>query len=209
MNVFNFINSKSSGFYAILGKAGSGKSTLSLKIANNSNIRIVHLDDFFIGDSLFRKELLENKLSESLDEYIDACNQFSWWDWNRVYEILKLEKNTGKITVFEGAFLGPQLIWPLFDNIFLIDISDEIRFKRLIDRDLEKRGCNEFTQRFLITQYSETIHYSDIFKSEYLSKLITQIDENGQFMDSQILKTSLSKLPLPIEVTALQKNKNL
>ena len=47
------------------------------------------MDYRFIGDSLFRKELLYSKLKSSVDNYIDAVNQLNWWDWIKIEDDLK------------------------------------------------------------------------------------------------------------------------
>ena len=72
--ISSIIKSIDDGFVGIVGPAGVGKTFFSNEIAKILNCHVYSLDFRFIGDSLFRKELLYNKLKSSIDNYIDAVN---------------------------------------------------------------------------------------------------------------------------------------
>lgn len=158
------------GVYGVLGGAGSGKSTYcrSLK-AENPLLNIIHVDDFFIGDSQYRKRLLEEKQQTNLSSLKDACNQFNWWDWPMVFR--EIENSLSAVTIVEGAMLGPGYILKLFKIIYVLDESPEIRLKRLIERDGKKRSITEICARFLITEYSEDVYYKNL-DQETIEKMI-------------------------------------
>ena len=63
------------------------------------NCHVYSMDFRFIGDSLFRKELLYNKLKSSVDNYIDAVNQLNWWDWIKIENDLKHLKTKKIISI--------------------------------------------------------------------------------------------------------------
>src|SRR5271157_1143187 len=83
------------GVYGITGSAGSGKTTLSSSL----NYTIYSIDTRFIGDSQVRKDLLQKKQSQSIDDYMDAVNQFNWWNWDAVLKDLLVLTKRQDITI--------------------------------------------------------------------------------------------------------------
>ncbi len=157
-----FFHELEPGLYGLMGGAGSGKSTETKLLARRFGYHVIHADDFFIGDSEFRKDLLKKKQEAGIPSLIDACNQFNWWDWGALYR--EIENSMGRVTIVEGAILGPAYILNLFKKIFIVDERADIRLKRLLDRDGAKRSVSEICARFLITEYSEGIYYAAMDK---------------------------------------------
>lgn len=147
--------------YAIIGGAGAGKSTLA-HLLTKENRAVTHLDDFFIKTSDFRKKLLEDKERVDWATYQDACNQMNWWNWDNVQKALTASMDKREKLLYEGAFLGPEFIWWNFDVVIYIQVPSEVRLERVIARDKRKRNGMELAKRFLITEYSEYIHYSKV-----------------------------------------------
>jgi uridine kinase len=223
MEIIEFLKSKS-GFIGITGPAGSGKTYLCNLLSETLSCSIYSIDYRFIGDTKYRNELLQNKFNHSIDEYKDACNQYNWWDWNKIIEDINLlkansplefntyDRNSGeyfkkiipnfkKINLIEGAILGSDLILNTLDYIIFIVEEDEIRFLRLLEKDKNRRNINEICARFLITQYSESLYYNNVlFKIE--NQKILFINSKGNFIP--LLKNKIrfknNFIPYPMEI---------
>lgn len=214
-----FLTTCNYNYIGITGNAGAGKTSF-LRSLNEHTFSKYSIDWRFIGDSLFRKQLLKIKSENSIHSYIDACNQFNWWDWDLIYRDLtdlKLKKSvtfnaydrdTGtynnvsvsgesKKIVFEGALLGPEIITKNLDTIIFIYTPREIRFDRIFKKDITRRNMSEIISRFLITEYSESIYHNQLINL-YKDKIF-YADSNGSFIPkpSDIIARDCF-IPLPI-----------
>lgn len=185
--IAGIINSEKGSLYAVTGPAGSGKTFASERLSESNDCVIYSADFRFIGDSSDRKELLERKQARSIEDYVDSANQFNWWDWSAIYRDLNdllngskvvldapYDRMTGqssaaieiypaKVIIFEGALLGPPQLIDKFKKIFYICAPQKTRFERILKKDLGRRSFSEILARFLITEYSETIYYKNLF----------------------------------------------
>ena len=91
MNFKNFIKEK--GLYAVTGPAGAGKTTFV-----EGRFPFYSLDWRFIHDSNQRREFLDRS-SLVLEKHFTACNQYSWWNWNKIEEDLEKFLNKIKLTL--------------------------------------------------------------------------------------------------------------
>jgi len=198
---------------SITGPAGSGKTTMAHTL---NNVAIYSTDYSFIGDSLYRKELLEYK-SISFDAYIGAVNQMNWWNWDKIYtDIFTLLKgNTINIHAYdrdtslyknidiipadtilvEGAILNYH-ICDLSDLIIYKYSDDKTRFFRLLEKDNTRRNFHEIIARWLITSYSENIANKIMF-DKFSDKIIT-IDDNYDIIPDFEYNTNITYIPFPI-----------
>jgi len=215
-----FINNSDYKLIGITGNAGSGKTTLSKLLSDE--FTIYSADYKFIGDSNYRKELLEKKSEKSINSYIDACNQYNWWDWQSIYSDLNMLKEgktvnlenkynrdkgiyedgiqlipTDKI-IYEGAILGHYSIIELLDVIFFIYTPKDKRLERLISKDLNRRSLNEILARFFITEYSEYIHYKMLFKLHKNQSKLIVLDSFYNIIANFKLEEDKQFIPLPI-----------
>ena len=173
--------------FSITGPAGCGKTYAAEKLSKTTDCVIYSADFRFIGDSGDRRELLERKQAKSLDDYKDSANQFNWWDWQAIYRDLSdllngvsilidspydrstgrkaaaIKLNPAEKVIFEGALLGPPQLINEFNKIFYVCSPQKTRFERILKKDLERRSFSEILARFLITEYSETIYYTNLF----------------------------------------------
>ena len=173
--------------YAVTGPAGSGKTFATEKLAELHDYTVYSADFRFIGDSKDRRELLERKQAKSAADYKDSANQFNWWDWSAIYRDIRslmsggsviikapYDRQTGKnfgeieirpkkVIIFEGAILGPPQLVEKFSKIFFMCTQQTVRFERIMQKDLNRRSFSETLARFLITEYSETLYYKNLF----------------------------------------------
>lgn len=203
----------------VTGNAGAGKTSFSKSLDCNKFVKY-SIDWRFVGDSVFRKELLSAKAKNSIHSYIDACNQFNWWDWDLVYkDIVDLisgneivfgayDRDTGRYSnvaierlnkkiVVEGALLGPESMIKMFDAIIFVYSPAKVRLSRILDKDAGRRSLGEIVARFLITEYSESIYYRQLLNS-YSDKVFF-VDNAGSFIScpSDVLSSDCF-IPLPV-----------
>lgn len=202
------------GIVGITGGAGAGKSTLAQSLARDGGFVVYSSDYRFFGDSKYRENLLKNKLGDdarlNLASYIDACNQFNWWNWDAIYQDLvdlinnktvviegaysrDTGKNDGTIVIqkaspstgiiYEGAILGPTPILNLLQSIYVLQVSAETRLKRLLFKDADRRTVNNILARFMITNYSEHLYSQSILNKS--NKGLYYLNENLDFTNKQ------------------------
>ncbi len=176
------------GTYGITGPAGVGKTFTANKLAETVGHAIYSADYRFIGNSEEREMLLLRKQTRSVQDYKDAANQFNWWDWGSILSDLEdlqsgnsvriakpYDRATGNYgadlalpatdrLIYEGAIFGPPYIVNRLKQIFFLWVDPSVRFQRLMEKDRGRRSFNEMLARFLITEYSETLYYRNLFK---------------------------------------------
>lgn len=184
-------------FVGIIGGAGSGKSTLSKKLGFTT----VHVDNYFMGDSSYRKNLIDNK-SKSMDGTLATLNMWNWWDWEKLdADVETLIKQSAKFTapvLVEGAIIGSDRVLSLLDKIVYVSVDSKTRFLRLLDRDSHKRDFMESMHRFLVTEFSENLYYK--YLSDNFSNKIITVDENFGFNDTEDIKMYKNIQHLPVRV---------
>lgn len=181
------LKSKPAGVFAITGPAGSGKSTAGRSVAEASKLALYSADFRFIGDSDDRRLLLERKQARSSQDYRDSANQYNWWNWPAIDRDLAslvagrpvvldgpydretgrrgqaIEIRPGAGVLYEGALLGPPSLVDRLQRIFFLCTPQELRLERLLAKDRSRRSFNDILARFLITEYSETTYYRNLF----------------------------------------------
>jgi len=160
----------------VTGRAGCGKSTLAQELG----FPTYHIDSAFIGDSTFRKELMEKKRNRSEKSLQDMANQYNWWNWDLVEETLKTLKKYSKPSIVEGAILGPPAIVNMLDVILFIEIPNEVREARIFSRDTWKRSDQEIKDRLFLTNAYESKYYEWLFL--FYGRKIYRIDKEYNFI---------------------------
>lgn len=185
--ISTFLKRHGRGLYGITGPAGSGKTWTGEALARAHACALYSTDFRFIGDSDERRVLLNRKQARSVADYQDAANQFNWWDWSAIDRDMRelmvgsgivvdspYDRKSGKqgepikigpsnVVLLEGAILGPPQLIDKFTRIFFLHTPQEVRFERILAKDRARRSFSEVLARFLITEYSETIYYRNLF----------------------------------------------
>lgn len=212
----------------VCGRAGAGKTTITNKIANQLKEKEIHSivysgDWRFKLDSARRKQLFHEKWNKGLDQYLLAINQFTWWDFDKIYEdLIKLSegqpviinraynRETGKkelkieilkieqgVVFYESNILGCVEILEKLNLIIFLDTPDRICFERLMKKDSDRRSVTELAARNLITTYSENLFYQILLDGFY--KKIVVCDSNGN-LSSSFEINEITQIPVPIKV---------
>ncbi len=210
----------------ICGRAGAGKTTLSRRMAEMLHAQglgsIAYSGDWrFIMDSEDRKRWLAEKWKVGLDAYTYAMNQFSWWDFARIYQDLlclkegrplRLEnvydRASGRsdatidvpataagAVLYENCILGGVEILDLLDLIVLVNTPDVLSLKRVLRKDAARRSVSEITARYLMTTYSENIFLELILN--YFRERMVVCDSHGRFGSFPEIRR-VNHIPAPI-----------
>lgn len=193
IDIEKYVHNSPSRLITVVGQAGSGKTSLCQRLSCEvPDLSMIDGDHYFYGDSSYRKALLEAK-AKNYAAFIDCCNMEAWWDFYRIETDLQ---NIKTKTVFNCAIIN-DAIAKLSDEIIYLYTPDELRFRRIVERDSHKRSFEELIARYLITQYAERINHNYIFQN--YSDKITCIDQTYKFIN---LHESVFKgknfIPFPI-----------
>jgi uridine kinase len=213
----------------VCGRAGSGKTVLANKISeelSRRSIPTLHYsgDWRFKLDSEQRKAWLREKWFMGMNEYLQATNQFNWWDFEKIYGDLNLltkgrsvmmkdayDRKSGKkdsevtlsatgegVIFYENCILGGAEILEKLDLIVLLNTTDEVCLERLITKDSTRRNFFDIVARFLMTSYSENLFLK--FLLEKFSQKLIVCDSDGKFGEFPEIE-EVSQIPTPISET--------
>ena len=215
----SFLEKSSYRVVGITGTAGAGKTTIASRLSTERFV-CYSFDARFVGDSEFRRRLLKDKAESSISAYIDACNQFNWWDWDAILSDIRsmlrdesftmnaYDRDTGlvaqrvvvpdkRLIVCEGALLGPEAITELLDVIIFVYEPINVRFKRIMKKDAGRRSLIEILARFMITEYSEQSYYHHILN--FHNDKLFFVDTNSKFIPfPEEILTKDAFIPVPI-----------
>jgi len=207
----------------VCGRAGAGKSTLVKKMTAEIGLKSV----FYSGDWRFkldseqRRRWLREKWLSGLDEYLRAINQFTWWDFEKIYAdlddllrgkpvIIKnaYDRETGKknlnvkvqsirdgVIFYESCILGGVEILEKLDLVVVVNDPDRACLNRIIERDSARRNLPDIAARYLITTYSENI-FLETLLNRFSDKLLV-CDSNGKLGEFPEIQR-VSQIPVPI-----------
>jgi uridine kinase len=144
------VQSRSPFVVAIDGRSGVGKSTLAALLATRLDALVISGDDFFSGGVTLRHDppsvLAENCIDwRSLKEVVTTLSTkgqarflpFDWeaFDGSKRSDPVVLEARP--IIIVEGVYSARPELQELLDFSVLIDIPDDLRRRRLTEREGE------------------------------------------------------------------------
>lgn len=234
--VNRYLESKSQRLVVgVCGRAGAGKTTLMKKISDNLNTdhieNVAYSGDWrFILDSKRRKEWLCETWRVGMDAYLNAINQFSWWDLDAIYNDLIALKNgqaikidgaydrltgtkTTKISLgpikrgvilYENCILGKLQTISSYDVIVLLNTPDQVCLERMLQKDTKRRTVPDIATRFLMTTYSENIFLRTLH--ERFHDRLVACDSDGKLGPFPFIN-EITHIPVPIHERKPQKIK--
>lgn len=153
----NLYNPSRTLIVGIDGLGGAGKSTISEEIykllsEENYNITLLHIDDFIhpravryndnyaewecYYDLQWNYDYLMNEVVNSIKKGADFNTKVELYDKdNDTYFLSETNVPVGSIVIIEGVFLQRQELKGAFDYMIYIDIPEEIRLNRVLERD--------------------------------------------------------------------------
>lgn len=139
------------------GLGGAGKSTVSEELhrllsKENYNITLLHIDDFIHPQKIrynnnyaewecyynlqWRYDYLVNEVVNPIKCGTDFKAKVELYDKdNDTYFYSETNVPVGSIVIIEGVFLQRQELKDVFDYTIYIDIPEEIRLNRVLERD--------------------------------------------------------------------------
>ncbi|MFH0837586.1 MAG: hypothetical protein V1870_05630 [Candidatus Aenigmatarchaeota archaeon] len=213
-------------FVGVCGRAGSGKSTLVKRIVEelapiSISANFYYGDWRFRLDSKSRKKWIEEKWQSGMDEYIRAINQYSWWDFEKIYNDLEsltkgedvvIENAYDRVTglknqivnisgirdgiiFYENCVLGGVEILNKLDIIIWVNEDDILCFNRLAQKDKSRRTFPDILARTLMTMYSENFFFK-VLLEKFADKLLVS-DSSGMVGGFPIIE-DVKHLPIPM-----------
>jgi uridine kinase len=166
------INNQNTTLIAIDGVAGSGKTTLALKLAHDlPGSNVVHMDDLYDGwnNPLSQKLTARviSQLLEPLSKKLPVTFQIFDWKLNRFTEFKTIPQS--KYLILEGVGAAQREFRPYINKIIWIECDPNLGFNRVIARDGEQ--VEQEMIKFLIDQNNH-------FSAE-LSKNVADYTLNG------------------------------
>ena len=119
------------------GPAGSGKTTLSTRLAGALNAQVRHADDMYEGwDGLpVLRDVLVTRVLEPLSRGEQAG--FERWDWVASARAEHIEVTAAEALVIEGVGVAQRASRPYASLVIYVDAPWETRLMRGVDRDGE------------------------------------------------------------------------
>lgn len=220
---------------SVCGRAGSGKTTLanSLKedLAKEGIASVCYSGDLrFRFDSRTRRQWLIDKWNAGLHEYLNAVNQFNWWNFDLIRSDLNklasghavtvtdgYDRKTGNknlqvkfpsmhngVVLYENCILGDIEFLQQLNLIFLVNTPDKTCLERTITRDVERRSLTDILCRFLITCYSENIFFKMLL-NQFRNK--TVICNSDGMLTEEMNIEEITQIPVPIPQPQHQETK--
>lgn len=213
----------------VCGRAGAGKTTLVQKIS--SFLAEVHVENVvysgdwhFILDSNERRNWLRETWRVGMDAYLNAINQFSWWNFAEIYRDLvalqsgqkirhvnAYDRTTGTKTaeitlgpidrgviLYENCILGKLENIPFFDIIVLVNTPDQVCLGRMLSKDAKRRSVPDIATRYLMTTYSENLFLLHL--RERFSDLMVACDSEGKIGPFPVI-SEITHIPVPVMAT--------
>jgi uridine kinase len=135
---------------ALDGRSGSGKSTLAAQLSERLDASIIEGDDFFAGGVV----VLDSPASELANICIDWCSQrkavqalhsqgtatyfpFDWDAFDGTRSSVIKEVRAKRVVILEGVYSARPELRDLIDFSVLIELADDLRMSRLLDREGE------------------------------------------------------------------------
>ena len=150
------------------GPAGSGKTTLSLKLQAEFQCEVIHLDSLYNGWDDALTDNLTTKLLSLLKAF-NAAQPFSLpiYNWSTgQFDSERLIK-PAPCLIIEGVGAGQSAIRPFATTLYWVEVDDEIGLQRVLDRD-----GDAIAQQMKIWKLREAEHFAKERTREFADFII-------------------------------------
>ena len=149
----NGIQNDKTTLIAIDGVAGSGKTTLALKLATDlTDSYVVHMDDLYDGwNNPLSQKLTARVISQLLNpisKQMSVSYQVFNWNLNRFTDFKTIPQS--KYLILEGVGAAQREFRPYMNKIIWIECDPSLGYNRVIARDGEQ--VKQEMLKFLIDQ---------------------------------------------------------
>lgn len=138
------------------GPAGAGKTTLSLKLKEELNCEVVHLDSIYNGWDDALGKSLTNLLRDLVETFLRG-EEFNLpiFDWSKkCYDSIEIIK-PAQTLIIEGVGAGQSAIREYATALYWVEVDQEVGLKRVLERD--GHGIAKEMERF---KESEAKHFA-------------------------------------------------
>ena len=147
------INNRNTILIAVDGVAGSGKTTLALKLAQDlPESSVVHMDDLYDGwNNPLSQKLTVRVVSELLEpssKQLPITYQVFDWKLDRFNDFKSVSQS--RYLILEGVGAGQRQFRPYLDKVIWIEYDPNLGFNRVIARD--GKQVEQQMIKFLIDQ---------------------------------------------------------
>ncbi len=210
----------------ICGRAGSGKTTLSGRIAallaEEGIASVAYSGDWrFIRDSCSRKRWLEEKWRSGIDAYMYAINQYTWWDFAQIQVDLERIARGDELVICDGynrqsGAMDLRITIPadaarviLYENsilggVELVNLCDQVILVNTPDAlcftRLLSKDEGRRTVPEIATRFLITTYSENIFFNQLLDHFTAKIlicDSEGRFGAYPDLR-EITHIPVPL-----------
>lgn len=166
------------------GLGGAGKSTISKKIYNllteeKYNVTLLHIDDFIHPRAVryndnyaewecyynlqWRYDYLMNEVVNPIRNSADFKGEIELYDKdNDTYFLSRTSIPVGSIVIIEGVFLQRQELKGVFDYMIYIDIPEEVRLERVLERDGYIGDKQQIKEKYNNRYFPAEHHYIEL-----------------------------------------------
>lgn len=137
-------------FFALEGKATSGKTTISNLLVKDNDVTVIHVDDFFDGSD---DEIGINSLrivKEVINPAVlNKSLKFRKYDCSsKTFKEVVIE-NVNSIVVIEGVYSSNPILEEYYKGIIYLHVNEEAQSERLLkrNRQLYNKFINEWIPR--------------------------------------------------------------
>lgn len=167
------------------GLGGAGKSTISDSLYKSLteekyNVTLLHIDDFIHPKAIryndnysewecyynlqWRYDYLIDKIITPIKNGTDINSEIELYDKdNNTYYLSEINIPVGSIVIIEGVFLQRNELSNVFDYMIYIDIPEEIRLERVLERDGYIGDKEQIKAKYDNRYFPAEHHYTEIY----------------------------------------------